>query len=201
MSKVSKIASNKKPLERRAEERQTMILRAGLLEQKGRTSFCLVRNVSSAGVQIRVYGTSFDVGEIVLRVADEDPIPGQLIWIEKGLAGIQFRNAVDPASLLRLQQKLRPVRRRSLPRMRATGAIAIRIGGRNLGGLLCDVSSLGAKVRTARALQVGSVAFLKLPDMPEVKAFVRWNAGLEAGFVFDTPIPMNTIAAWLDSRP
>jgi hypothetical protein len=177
-----------------------MILRIGVLSQEGKTSFCLVRNVSAGGVQVKLYTASFERGEVTFRVADEDPLRARIAWIEKGIAGIEFHDGIGPSALLRLQQKLAAVRRRSTPRVKASAFVAIRIGGRTLRASLCDISSMGARVRTSRPLPVGGAALIRFPDMPEMRAFIRWTAETESGVIFETPIPMSVIAAWIDAR-
>ncbi len=199
MAKVSAVAKSE-GLERRAQERQTMILRAGLLEQGGKPFFCLVRNVSATGIQVRVYGSAGRRGKVVVRVADDDPIHGWIVWMSAGNAGINFETAIDPATLLRLQQKLTSVRRRSMPRIKATSYAVLRIGGRVFQAVLKDISSLGAKVTTSRPLQIGERGSIRFPDLPELRAYVRWSDGPESGLVFETPIPMHDIAHWVEGR-
>lgn len=188
------------PDERRSNQRHRMILRIGVLSQDGKTSFCLVRNVSAGGVQVKLYTASFGIGDVTFRVADEDPFSARIAWISNGIAGIRFDENIEPAALLRLQQKLSPVRRRSSPRIRASASAAIRIGGRTLRASLCDISSMGARVRVSRPLPVGGTALIRFPDMPELRAFVRWTEESDSGLAFETPIPMSVIASWIDSR-
>ena len=185
--------------DRRSQLRKTMILRVGLLEQAGKPSFCLVRNLSSAGIQVKLYSRAVR-GAVLVRVADERPIPGQIVWVRNGNAGISFDEGVDPATLLRLQQKLGPVRRRSMPRVKATSYAVVRVGGRMVAAVLQDISSMGARVSSSRSLEVGSRAIVRLPDLPELSAHVRWSECSQAGLVFETPIPMQVIAEWLDGR-
>ena len=177
-----------------------MILRVGLLEQHGKASFCLIRNVSSAGIKVKLYTPSATNGDVVVRVADEEPIAGQIVWIKNADAGISFEKGTDPAILLRLQQKLSPVRRRSMPRIKASSCAALRVSGRTIPAMLRDISSMGARVTTSRSLEVGALAFIKFPDLPELKGFVRWNENLDSGLVFETPIPIRVISQWIDGR-
>jgi len=200
MAEASKHLVAEAPVDRRANERHTMILRVGVVAQNGKTSFCLVRNVSASGVQVKLYTGSFTRGDILFRVADENAVEARIAWIENDLAGVKFHDDIEPATMLRLQQKLTPARRRSIPRIRAAASTAIRIGGRSIAATLCDISSIGAKVRSSRSLPVGGVAHVRFPDLPELKAFVRWNQGSESGLVFETPIPMNVIASWIEGR-
>ena len=186
--------------DRRSQERQTMISRVGLLEQDEKVSFCLVRNVSSTGIQIKLYTPSAHPGEVVVRVADEDPMHGRIVWISDGNAGIRFEAEIDPVTLLRLQQKLSQERRRSMPRVRTTSHAAMRVNGRKVRAELADISSMGARVTTSRSLEVGTLAFITLPELPEIRAYVRWTDGQESGLVFEPPIPMKVIGQWLDDR-
>lgn len=197
MAKAS-IRSEHPRQERRTEERQTMILRAGVLEQEGRSSFCLARNISPAGLQVKLYGNAVVEGDVLIGVADEPPIPGRVVWIEEGLAGIRFQKDVDPATLLRVQQKLKPVRRRSIPRIRTNLFAGIRISGRSLHGELRDISSMGARIKMSCPLRVGEAAFVTLPDLPELRSYVRWTDERECGLMFETPIPMQVIANWIE---
>src|SRR5690349_19146328 len=88
--------------ERRKESRFTLILRAGLLEHAGRTSFCLVKNISSTGVQLKFYTQPVLDGEATLRVADEQPVAGRIAWISGDIAGMSLREELDAATLLRV---------------------------------------------------------------------------------------------------
>jgi PilZ domain len=186
--------------ERRSNKREIMILRAGLLEQDGKPFFCLVRNVSSTGIQAKLYGASARRGDVIVRVADEEPIAGRIVWIRNGNAGIAFDGGIDPTILLRLQQKLTPAKRRSMPRVKATSYGALLIDGRIIQAVLRDISSLGARVTTSRSLEVGALASIRLPNLPEMKAYVRWTECSNSGLVFETPIPMHIIGQWIDGQ-
>ena len=198
MAKVF-LEANAEP-DRRSQDRQKMILRVGLMEQSDRPYFCLVRNISATGIQVKLYSSALRAGDVVVRVADEDPIAGQIVWVRNGNAGIRFANSMDPATLLRVQQKLGPARRRSMPRVKATSYAVLRVGGRMISAVLRDVSNMGARISTSRPLQVGTRATVRLPDLPELKAYVRWTDRDEAGLLFEAPLPMQVIAEWVDGR-
>lgn len=187
------------PHERRSQKRQMMILRAGLIEQGDNRFFCLVRNVSPAGIQAKLFGACARRGEVMVRVADEKPIAGRIVWIRAGNAGIAFDRVIDPSTLLRLQQKLSPARRRSMPRVKATSYAALLIDGRIVQAVIRDISSLGVRLTTSRALEVGASASIRIPHLPEMKAYVRWTEFSDSGLVFATPVPMHIIGQWMES--
>lgn len=186
--------------ERRKEQRFTLILRAGILEQGGKSSLCIVRNVSSAGVQVKLYSTPVLDAKATIRVADELPVSGRIAWINDDVAGITFDEELDAPTLLRVQQRIRPKRRRALPRMLVDSTATVQCGGRTCRAKVRDISSLGTRVATLRPLAVGNTAMVTFPELPAIKAYVRWCDEDEAGLVFETPIPMQIIARWLDSQ-
>jgi hypothetical protein len=186
--------------DRRSNDRQKMILRAGLLAQDGKPFFCLVRNVSSTGMQVKLYSSKARIGDVAIRVADENPIAGRIVWIENGSAGISFDENIDPETFLRLQQKLSPVKRRSTPRVKATSYAALLVGGRTVQAVLQDVSCMGARVTTSRPLRTGERVSIRLPDLPEIRGSVRWTEGSDSGIAFETPIPMDVMGQWLEER-
>ena len=98
--------------ERRTGTRETMVLRVGILTVEGRATFCLVRNISPMGVQVRLFGALVEGSDVQLRLGDEESLAGHLVWIRDGLAGIEFDAPLDPETMLRAMQKLAPARRR-----------------------------------------------------------------------------------------
>ena len=186
--------------DRRKEVRHTLILRVGVLEQRGRSSLCLVKNISPTGVQLKIYTKPVADERVSIRVADEGPVQGRLIWIKDDSAGISFDGELDPATLLRVQQKLRPHRRRTMPRIAVEASATLRTGGHTRRASVCDISSVGARVRTRSSLAPGDKAMVTLDDLPAISAYVRWTDGQQAGLSFETPIPMQIIACWVDGR-
>ena len=186
--------------ERRKEARYTLILRAAILEQAGKSSFCLVKNISNTGVQLKVYSPPEVDANVVLRVADEHALDGRIAWVDADAAGISFEEELDAPTLLRVQQKLRSNRRRAIPRMSIEAFALLRTGGRTFQATVCDVSSLGARVRASCVVAPGDRIVVQLRDLPSITAYVRWTDGDEAGLIFETPIPMQIIAHWISGR-
>jgi hypothetical protein len=186
--------------ERRSKQRHTLVLRVGVLESDAGASFCLLKNISAKGVQVKLFAPIEAGSAVHLRVGDEEGLGGRVSWVREGLAGIQFCKVLAPDTLLRVRQKLAGQRRRSSPRLNAVSRAMITTGGRNYGAELRDISTLGARVQTPRPIEHGATAILILPNFPELRAFVRWTRGLETGLVFKAPIPIQTLARWLERK-
>ncbi|HEV2594499.1 MAG TPA: PilZ domain-containing protein [Sphingomicrobium sp.] len=184
--------------EKRADHRHILILRVGVLEHEGGSSLCLLKNISAAGIQIRVYSKLLVGGEISIRVADEEAIRGQVIWTEKDMAGIQFLEDLDGTTLLRVQQKLMPNRRRVMPRLAVQGSTTVRCRGLTWRAQVHDISNFGARVRSPYTLSEGDRAIIEFSNLPSINAYVRWTDGVDCGLKFESPIPLEIIARWLE---
>lgn len=186
--------------ERRKDARFTLILRVGVLEQLGRSSLCLVKNISGMGVQLKCYSKPIIGGPASIRVADEPPVLGRIVWFKAGIAGMNFFEELDTATLLRVQQKLSPNRRRAMPRVEVQASAILRTGGKTRRAVVRDISSVGARVCTGSTLKSGDRAIIEFADLPALHGFVRWSDGDEAGLAFETPIPMQILAEWVHGR-
>lgn len=162
--------------------------------------FCLIRNISSAGVQVKPYGRVVDGLTIALRVGDEDPLAGTMVWSRDGLAGIEFEQRLNPQALLRIGQKLVAHKRRNAPRAKTSLNACLRTGGRRYAVTLCDLSMLGARVRTVQPVTFGETTIFEVPGLPALRAYARWSAGAEYGLSFETPVPMQIIADLLSGE-
>src|SRR5690348_14578355 len=177
---------------------RTLVLRAGLLEQAGKTSFCLVKDISQSGLRAKLYSMGFELGRVVVRIADVDPVEGEIVWISEDHAGIAFGDRAGRDAMHRLSRQPGPAARRSVPRINTAARAIVRSGGRAIAAELCDISSFGARLRTRRELKPDRPAVIEIPDLPSIRAFVRWSDGCESGMVFATPIPMQVIGHWID---
>jgi len=202
MLKVSPVPMNcpTAGIQRRKRVRETMVLRVGIIDDGRRSAFCLLRNISPAGVQVKLFGDVSPGSRVHLRVGDEDPLIGHVVWVRDRLAGIGFERILAPDQMLRVAQKLTSTRRRSSPRLSKTARAVLRTSGQTYPAELCDISTSGARVQTRSRMRFGLSVSLSLPHLPAVKCYVRWIANGEIGLSFETPLPIQIIADWIDNR-
>lgn len=196
---MSAVAENKDP-ERRKEYRSTLILRVGLLHQAGRSSFCLVKNISPSGAQFKFYTKPNLHIDASLQVADEPPVSGRILWVKHNIGGLSFSEQLDASTLLRVEQKLKGRWRRNTPRANVESSAVFRTGGRVCRVAVSDISSVGARIRTQLALSPADRATIELINLPPIQAYVCWADGEEAGLTFAVPIPIQLLAAWVGDR-
>lgn len=180
--------------DQRSENRQKLVLRVGILEQDGRSVFCLVKNISVSGVQVKPYGSLSHSIDVSLRVGDENPIPGTVIWNRDGLAGVKFRQTLNPQALLRIGQKMRARGKRTSPRVTTNLKGFLRTGGKKHPITICDLSIAGARVRAGGPVDFGDRTILDVSGLPSLTACVRWSDVAEFGVSFHPPLPIQIVA-------
>lgn len=187
----------------RSDERssqRSLILRVGLIATAERASFCLIRNISPFGLEAKLFGDPPSDTALQILIGDESPISGRVAWLKEPLIGIQFDSAVDARTIFRAAQKRTPARRRSTPRVKTMARGVLNTEGRSYPVRLTDIGPSGAKLSIGTIKHLGPAVVLNLPDLPPLKAFVRWNSGDEIGIAFQTPLPIQIIAEWIDGR-
>lgn len=181
--------------DRRSVERHKLMFRIGLIEQEGRICFCLVKDMSPVGVQVKLFGMLEERAAVTLQVGDDDSIPGYVAWMRDGTAGIEFDQSLSFEALMRVRQNLPVGRRRGAPRANTGLSVGLRTGGSRYGATLCDISLQGARLRTQRAVRFGESTMIEVPGLPSLKAYLRWTDGLDYGVCFETPLPIQIITA------
>jgi hypothetical protein len=190
---VLKEAPTLAKVDQRSAGRHKLILRVGLLEQDGRSIFCLVKNISATGVQVKPYGDVSKGTGVSLRVGDEN-IPGTPVWSRDGLVGVKFRQTLNPQALLRIGQNMVVHRRRTAPRVLTDLKGVLRTGGIRRSVTICDLSMAGARVRIDQPVTFGNSTILEVPGLPSLTACVRWSDGAGFGVSFQTPLSIQMVA-------
>ena len=185
--------------DRRKEARYMLVLRAGVLKQKGRTSFCMVKNISTTGVQLKTYAAPVLHAKATLSVADEQPVSGRIAWIKGDTAGISLDRELNSETLLRVQQKLRPDKRRSIPQIDVQASAQLRTGARICAQPCSTSRALELACGQIRSFTCVDRVLVEFADLPSISAHVRWVDDGEIGLAFDTPVPI-IIAQWMEGR-
>ncbi len=197
------LSNHKRPewpeIDLRSEDRERLILRVGLLEQDGKSIFCLVKNISPSGVQVRPYGNLSTAHDVSLRVGDERPIPGTLMWCRDGLAGLRFEQTLNPQGLLRIGQKMLADRRRNAPRMITNFKATLKSGGKKHPVIIFDLSAGGVRVQTQKPVVLSETTTLEIAGLPSLTACVRWSNGADIGLSLHPPLPIYVVSQLLSA--
>ncbi|MFC7536915.1 PilZ domain-containing protein [Sphingomonas sp. GCM10030256] len=98
-------------------ERRSNVLMAAALEYSGRSLAVKMRNLSSDGALVEGDNLPIEGAEIVFR-RQELAVPGRVVWVRAGRAGLSFAEPLTPEAVLRHVPTPKP---RVLPEFRRPG--------------------------------------------------------------------------------
>lgn len=187
--------------DRRREQRHITLLRAGTLHLPGGgQELCLVMNISSGGLKAKVY-TRLAVGLCVeVELRPRERLIASVTWSEGVNHGFAFDHPLDISELLTTPWVAERHHRSRLPRLPVNTRCRIRLGSRMHTARLTNVSPGGVGLQTESELPRQAELVLLLPDLPPLRAVVRWTCGSAAGLSFMEPLNLETLARWMIDR-
>lgn len=185
------------PGERRRDPRHLTILRVGALIGPGGRELCLIRNISAGGMMAHVYCRHAEGEKVAVELKGNQPIHGEVVWVEESNIGIAFDEQIDVADMLSSQALADSGHRPRLPRIEVDRLATVRCGSRVCGVNTRDISQGGVKVETDAPLEVGAQVVITLDKFRPVQGVVRWCGEGFAGIAFHQLLPFGELMAWL----
>lgn len=185
------------PNERRSEPRAATVFRPVLVEAAGRSAFCLVRNLSTAGMRAKVYGAFAPNTSVIVEFGDGERVEGALIWQRDDHVGIRFDRPIDIYAVLEnVSKRVTRGRINRALRLSVDCEGQLEIESRRLAMRVLDISQRGLKVRTS-FVRPGDEVLVRLDGLDERKAIVRWTQPGLAGLAFVRPLSFDELARWV----
>ena len=184
--------------DRRSGERHRVIFRTAKLLLGDHDSFCIMRDISSSGMKLQIFGPMDDIETVDIEFLGGRTLRMHKRWTRGDYCGFEFEHKIDIASLIALPD--REVDRRA-QRLRMNAPAAIDVGGEILQVRLRDISLAGAKIALESKLKPWSELRIGIDGLGRKKASVRWFRQGFAGLHFHTPLAFNELAAWSARLP
>lgn len=181
------------PADQRAAQRFTLILRAGKLLTDSGEYLCVLRDVSSGGLRLRLFHPLTLPPSLKIELAGGEQYQLDLAWQDGEQAG--FRFAGGPVDTDRLLEEAGPFPKRSIRlRLHQPLTLALRSDGPALQAQLHDISQFGAALSCAERLAIGQQLELDAPGLGRLAARVRWRRGELYGLVFEQSYRLDGLA-------
>jgi hypothetical protein len=182
------------PPDRRRGERYLSLLRVGALLIDGRRELCLVRNVSAGGMLIRPY-SAISVGtEVTVELKHGETVSGVARWIEEGLVGIAFNQAIDVVALLTSSEDGPQPR---MPRIELNCTAWVREDADIYRARTLNISQGGMCVEGDERLRVDAKVIVSLAGLGPLDGRVKWKEGDRFGIGFNHVLAVKDLMAFL----
>ena len=179
--------------DQRAAQRFTLILRAGKLLTDSGEYLCVLRDVSSGGLRLRLFHPLALPPSLKIELAGGEQYPLELAWQDGEQAGLRFTDG--PVDTGRLLEEAGPFPKRSIRlRLHQPVILALRSDWPVLHGELHDISQYGAALICAERLAIGQHFKIEAPGLGPLAARVRWRRGEQYGLVFEQSYRLDGLA-------
>lgn len=166
--------------EQRATPRFALLLRSAKLVGPEGEYLCVVRDVSEAGLKLRLFHALPPGEHFALENASGERFPVDLVWEKDGEAGLRF---VHPVDVGRFVAEEGPYPRRPV-RIRVDQDASVISAGSDVPVRLIDLSRQGARIEAEPRLAIGLRLALQAPLLPPIEATVCWRRHPAHGLVF-----------------
>ncbi len=179
--------------EQRAAPRFTLLIRAAkLVVDETREFLCIIRDVSTQGVKVRLFTPLPDhYSTIVVEMSNGDRYPVDVIWQEGEFVGLRFMKDVNLESLLDESTGAFPKRQ---VRLRVQLDAILHSGGAAVSAAFWDISQRGAKIVCDKWLLMNELVRIETGVMPAIYAKVRWREHPHYGLLFEQTYQLDELA-------
>ena len=196
---VSLSSAVPRPVERRADERLSAMLRVGkMTDAAGNEQLVKVKNMSAGGVMAIVTRVP-EIGEHVSIELSSQRIPSSVSWTRDDLVGLKFDQNVDLGELLAGRKPRHGFRPRP-PRLDIPCKASVRVGKTYYTVDVHDISLGGIKVEPIEEYCVGKKVVVVVESLRPTKGEVRWYSDRRAGIVFERPLEFEELSEWVGKR-
>jgi hypothetical protein len=174
----------------------TSVLRMAALHSEGLTQLCRITNISSQGIQARVFASVAVGAQVSIRVPDEFTADGQVVWTDGNVIGVHLIKPLPASAILRLGSG-EVARRRRLPRIESECEVRLRSHSKLYHCSLVNISPAGVMVVARKEMPPSGPVEIAIPNLPKIAGQVRWVEGDRLGILFNALLPLGLLTSWL----
>lgn len=177
-------------LEKREEERFVLLLRPAKIVARSGEYLCILRDVASKGVRLRLFHPLPPDPFMVLELANGDRYEIEKVWERDEQAGFNFVHRAELQHLLeeRSRFRKRPVR------LRLEMEAKVTVGAESFASVLCNLSQKGGQIEADMPLAIDQSIRVEAKGLPPLVAKVRWRRGRHVGLVFEQTFKLDDLA-------
>lgn len=167
--------------DQRAAPRVTLLIRPAKIATVEGEFVCVIRDVSSTGVSLRLFHTAPVGQRATLETEAGQTIAMERVWTRGRDVGFRFLEPIDVTALVSEEGRY-PKRKL---RLGIELPVVVSILGQEHHAVVQNLSQQGARIACAQRIAIDQIVRLRASHMREVRAKVRWRRGDEYGLVFE----------------
>jgi hypothetical protein len=181
--------------ELRGAPRFALLLRPAKLICGEAEYFCLIRDISSSGVRVKLFHPLPDGKPHLLELRNGKKYELNFAWAEDSAAGFSF---IEPVEIDELIDEAGEFPKRQL-RLKMSLPVYLRTGDKIVRAEAHNLSQQGARVDCNEYFKIDQLVMLSIGDLPEIQTKVRWRRRGRYGLLFEDTFPLRDFAVLAES--
>ena len=179
------------PCEKRAAPRYISLIRAAKLILPQGEFACVIRDVSQRGIKVKIFhALPVEFSSISLELQNGERFALEIVRIEEGEASFAFTQPVEVDRLIR-EHWAYPKRQF---RLSIKLPVTLHAPVSAWPGMISNISQQGARVTCDARIARDQMLRIEAPELPELRAKVRWRRNGAYGMVFENTFRLAEIA-------
>lgn len=167
--------------EQRSAPRYSLLIRPAKLVCGDKEFICVLRDVSRAGVSLRMFHPLPMCENYTLELQSGQAYDMRRVWLRDNEAGFEFCESVIVTDVISETSRFP---KRAL-RLGLRFPLTVRTHSKAAFAFAENISQQGARIRCGELLAIDQTLRLASEGLPETQAKVRWRSGSRYGVVFE----------------
>lgn len=172
-------------------------LEAGAIYESGFRRECTIHKISALGATICGELQTSPGEEVAIELATGQRPSGTIEWVERGQAGIRFKQPIDMLALLNRQLVNQPIERRTMPRVELRYSVGLKWGVNLAAATLRNISARGLQVEGENLPAYDTFISLFIDGLIVPAGVVVWRKGNLAGIELMEELSWSSIMPWI----
>ena len=170
---------------------------AGVIHDGTRKHCCSIRRISALGATL---GGDVDIGrgeEVAVELANGQRPQGTVDWVDRGEAGVVFKQPIDVLALINRNLISQPTERRAMPRVELRCRLHLKWGASLAPATLRNISAKGLQLEGAELPARGTFVSIFVDGLNVPPGEIVWQKGDLAGIELLEDLSWTSLIPWI----
>ena len=170
---------------------------AGVIHDGGLRWNCSIRRISSLGATLRGEVSIAPGEQVAVELSNGQRQQGHIDWVDRGEAGVIFKQPVDMLALINRNLIAQPAERRAMPRVELRCRLHLKWGANVAAAVLRNISARGLQLEGEDLPASGTFVSVFVEGLNVPPGEVVWRKGNLAGIELLEDLSWTSLIPWI----
>ena len=170
---------------------------AGVIHDGDRKLPCSIRRISALGATLNGEVAIAAGGDVAVELANGQRPQATVDWVDRGEAGVVFKQPIDVLALINRNLISQPTERRAMPRVELRCRLHLKWGASLAAATLRNISARGLQVEGAELPPRGTFVSIFVDGLNVPPGEIVWQKGDLAGIELLEELSWTSLIPWI----